>query len=62
LNDEISRLFRSNAFNIQSRKAFHEEREKRFWALKSPPATEKYDDKIKRLEARAKIPKEPYTI
>jgi len=62
LKDEISRLFRSNAFNIQSRDAFNRAREDKYWALKSPVNGEGPEARNKRLEARAKVPKEPYTI
>jgi hypothetical protein len=42
LQDEISRLFRSNAFNINQRQASIKQREERFPALQSPHLTETY--------------------
>ena len=62
LQDEISRLFRTNAFNISSRLAFQKQREEKFPSLQTPHILEDAKVRNKRLLARAKVPKEPYEI
>ena len=57
LEEEISRLFRSNAFNITERKLYMEERKRKYPQLKEP-ATMPPDGKISEIiESRLKIPK-----
>lgn len=57
LEEEISRLFRSNAFNITERKLYMEERKRKYPQLKEPQAIN--DKAIPELiESRLKIPKE----
>lgn len=60
LQDEISRLFRTNAFNISSRLAFQKQREEKFPSLQTPHSLEDAKLRNKRLLQRAKVPKEPY--
>lgn len=57
LEEEINRLFRSNAFNISQRNQFEEQRKKKYPQLKDAPPKETTADMIKRLEQRFKIPK-----
>ena len=57
LEEEINRLFRSNAFNISQRNQFEEQRKKKFPQLVDPPAKETNAEMIKRLEQRFRIPK-----
>lgn len=57
LEEEINRLFRSNAFNITQRVQFDEQRKKKYPQLKDPPPKENTGDMIKRLEMRFRIPK-----
>ena len=57
LEEEINRLFRSNAFNISQRIQFDEQRKRKYPQLKDAPAKETTGDMIKRLEQRFKIPK-----
>jgi hypothetical protein len=58
LEEEINRLFRSNAFNISSRVQFNEARMKKYPQLKEPNPKETSADLIKRMELRFKVPKE----
>ena len=57
LEEEINRLFRSNAFNISQRIQYEESRKKKYPQLKDAPPKESSTDMIKRLEMRFKIPK-----
>lgn len=57
LEEEINRLFRSNAFNISQRMQFEEQRKKKFPQLKDAPPKENTTDMIKRLEQRFRVPK-----
>ena len=58
LEEEVSRLFRSNAFNINTRTQFEEKRKKKFPQLKEAGPTDKIDDIVKRMEHRLRVPKE----
>lgn len=58
LDEEINRLFRSNAFNISQRVHADEQRKKKYPQLKEPASKEKADDLIHRMELRFKVPKE----
>eukprot|EP00347_Sterkiella_histriomuscorum_P001281 403372640 len=60
LEEEINRLFRSNAFNITQRVQFDESRKKKFPQLREPQTKENTTEMIKRLEMRFRIPKENY--
>ena len=57
LEEEINRLFRSNAFNISQRVQFEEARKKKYPQLKELPK-ETPEQLIKRMELRFKVPKE----
>ena len=57
LEEEINRLFRSNAFNISQRIQYEESRKNKYPQLKDAPPKESSKDMIKRLEMRFKIPK-----
>jgi hypothetical protein len=57
LEEEICRLFRSNAFNISQRVQFDDQRKKKYPQLKEAPPKETTGDLIKRLEQRFKVPK-----
>ena len=57
LEEEINRLFRSNAFNISQRVQFDEKRKKEFPQLRDPTAKEQPAELIKRMEMRFKVPK-----
>lgn len=58
LEEEINRLFRSNAFNISQRVQFDEARKKKYPQLKEPGPKETSAELIKRMELRFKVPKE----
>lgn len=58
LEEEINRLFRSNAFNISQRVQFEEARKKKYPQLKEPGPKETPEQLIKRMELRFKVPKE----
>jgi hypothetical protein len=58
LEEEINRLFRSNAFNISQRVQFEEARKKKYPQLKEPGPKEAPEQLIKRMEMRFKVPKE----
>merc|ERR1712086_1193592 len=58
LEEEINRLFRSNAFNISQRVQFDEARKKKYPQLKEPGPKETSAELIKRVELRFKVPKE----
>jgi hypothetical protein len=52
LEEEVSRLFRSNAFNISTRTQHEENRKKKFPQLKEAGPSEKLEDIIKMMELR----------
>jgi hypothetical protein len=58
LEEEINRLFRSNAFNISSRVQFDELRKKKYPQLKEAGPKETTEQLLKRMEMRIKVPKE----
>ena len=58
LEEEIARLFRSNAFNISTRAQHEEARKKKFPQLKEAGKNDKPEDLVKRMEHRLKVPKE----
>lgn len=58
LEEEIGRLFRSNAFNITSRTQFEEARKKKYAGLRDPGNKENKEQRLQRLELRFKVPKE----
>ena len=58
LEEEINRLFRSNAFNISQRVQFDEQRKKKFPQLKEASPKDTNADLLKRMELRQKVPKE----
>jgi predicted component of type VI protein secretion system len=58
LEEEVSRLFRSNAFNISTRSQCDEQRKKKYPQLKEAGPNDKIDDLVKRMEHRLKVPKE----
>jgi len=58
LEEEINRLFRSNAFNISQRMQFDDARKKKFPQLQEARAKESNEDLVKRMELRIKVPKE----
>lgn len=58
LEEEVSRLFRSNAFNISTRTQYDESRKKKYPQLKEAPQIDKIDELVKRMEHRLKVPKE----
>ena len=58
LEEEINRLFRSNAFNISQRVQYNEARKKKYPQLKEPGKQETNAELIKRMELRFKVPKE----
>ena len=58
LEEEINRLFRSNAFNISQRVQYNEARQKKYPQLKEPGKQESNAELIKRMELRFKVPKE----
>jgi len=60
LEEELNRLFRSNAFNISQRKIFEESRTKKYPQLKEPQGKESLNEMIKRLESKSKVPREQY--
>lgn len=60
LEEEVSRLFRSNAFNISTRTQFDEQRKKKYPQLKEAGASDKIDEIVKRMEHRLKVPKESH--
>lgn len=57
LEEEINRLFRSNAFNISQRVQFDENRKNQYEQLRDPVGSEQPAELIKRMEARFKVPK-----
>lgn len=58
LEEEINRLFRSNAFNISQRLHVDEQRKKKYPQLRDPVGKEQPNDLIRRMEMRFKVPKE----
>jgi len=58
LEEEINRLFRSNAFNISSRMQQDEQRKKKYPQLKEAGPKDTNEDLLKRMELRFKVPKE----
>ena len=58
LEEEINRLFRSNAFNISSRTQHEEARKRKYKCLQEAGPSEKGDELLKRMENRLKVPKE----
>jgi len=59
LQEELNRIFRSNAFNMTLRKQFEEQKWEKFPALREPEGKkERVAAVIERLEKRVKIPKE----
>ena len=60
LEEEINRLFRSNAFNLSTRVQWDEARKKKYPQLKEAAPNEANDPKqiLKRMEMRFKVPKE----
>lgn len=58
LEEEVSRLFRSNAFNITERRLNQEERVKMYPQLEDIPGKQPTDDEIKKkLLLRSRVPK-----
>ena len=57
LEEEVNRLFRSNAFNITERNIKEKERLKMYPQLKEPTGPESDDKMLKRLQMRLRIPK-----
>lgn len=55
--EELNRLFRTNAFNISQRERFKQERMRKFPQLKQAPPKESLDQLISRVEQRVKVPK-----
>jgi hypothetical protein len=58
LEEEINRLFRSNAFNISQRMQYDDARKKKYPQLQEARAKESNEDLLKRMELRIKVPKE----
>ena len=58
LEEEINRLFRSNAFNFSTRLQFDESRKKKYPSLKEAAPNESIDLILKRMEMRTRVPKE----
>ena len=58
LEEEIGRLFRSNAFNISARRRAEDERREKYKDLEEAPKTkESTEQLIKRMEKRFAVPK-----
>lgn len=58
LEEEVSRLFRSSAFNIATRTQQEESKKKKYPQLKECQNDKDKEDLIKRMEMRFKVPKE----
>lgn len=58
LEEEVNRLFRSNAFNITERKIHQEELLGKYKQLQNPVKDESTEELTKRLQLRHRIPKE----
>lgn len=57
LEEEVSRLFRSNAFNITERKIARDERERQFPLLRQTDPKEKKENYIEHMHQKLQIPK-----
>eukprot|EP00357_Protocruzia_adherens_P033523 CAMPEP_0115013612 /NCGR_PEP_ID=MMETSP0216-20121206/25524_1 /TAXON_ID=223996 /ORGANISM="Protocruzia adherens, Strain Boccale" /LENGTH=341 /DNA_ID=CAMNT_0002383069 /DNA_START=99 /DNA_END=1124 /DNA_ORIENTATION=- len=58
LQDELNRLFRSNAFNITLRRQREENRYNRFPVLREPSRPENVEATLTRVERRIRVPKD----
>lgn len=58
LEEEINRLFRSNAFNISQRTQYDQARKRKYQCLQEAGPKEGNDELIKRMNERFKVPKE----
>lgn len=58
LEEEINRLFRSNAFNISQRTQYDQARKRKYQCLQEAGPKEQNDELIKRMGERFKVPKE----
>jgi hypothetical protein len=57
LEEEVSRLFRSNAFNITERKIMREERERIYPMLKQTEPKDKKENYIEHMHQKLQVPR-----